>query len=106
LIAVPQGSSVSTASLKRNYQFAGFDYTSANIGLVRNYEFPAAPDGNGNLGSLSITGAAENLTTPETVQAITGATYSVASNVLTMSFPLPSGGTATGEYITGSKQFG
>jgi len=106
LIAVPMGASATNASLKGNYQFAGFDYTGAAVSGVRDYQFPATADGQGNLGTLSVTGAAVNLNSYQTVQTVSGATYSARSNLFTVTFPSPTGGTAQSQLITGAKQFG
>jgi uncharacterized protein (TIGR03437 family) len=106
MIAVPVSSAVTNASILGNYQFAGFDYTGASVSEVRDYAFLAAADGQGNFGALAVTGAAVNLSSNQTVQTVSGATYSASSNTFTMTFPLPSSGTAQSQLITGAKQFG
>ena len=87
MIAVPMGASATNASLKGNYQFAGFDYTGASTSSVRDYAFPATADGQGNLGTLSVTGAAANLNSYETVQSVSAATYSAKLQPLHVHVP-------------------
>jgi len=106
LIAVAQGSSVTNASLKGNYQFAGFEYAGASVAQVRDYAFPASADGSGNFAAISVTGVAESLGNNQTVQLISNANYTAASNAFTVTFPVSSGATAQTQLLSGPKQFG
>jgi uncharacterized protein (TIGR03437 family) len=105
MIAVPIVSTAANASLQGNYQFAGFDYTGG-VFSVRDYAFPATPDGQGNLGTVSVTGVAVNLGSNQIVQSVSGATYSAGSNTFTLTFPAPADGNTQSQLITGAKQFG
>jgi uncharacterized protein (TIGR03437 family) len=106
LIAVTQTSSVANGSWKGNYLFAGFEYAGGSVSNVRDYAFLASADGNGNLGTMSVTGAAESLGNIQTVQLVQNADYNAASGAFTVNFPVPSGATAQTQLISGPKQIG
>ena len=109
LVGVPVSGSVSNSSLQGQYRMASLDITGGNVNQARNATFLINADGNGGLGTLSILGHAANLKDTEQTQTISGAAYALSgaggSSASTLSFPLPSGGTATSQFLSGTKQF-
>ena len=106
LIAVPLTGNSGQSSLQGTYRFAGLDYTNGDVTQVRDYTFVATADGQGSLGSPSVSGAAANLASTPTTQTVSNASYSAGSGQFTFTFPAPGGGTAQSQLIIGNKQFG
>lgn len=109
LVGVPVTGTVTNASLQGQYRLASLDITSGNVNQARNATFVINADGNGGLGTLSVVGHAANLKDTEQTQTVSGAVYAMSgaagSATSTLSFPLPSGGTATTQFLSGTKQF-
>lgn len=101
MVAVPMGSSVSNASLSGTYRMVGMEYPNGDVTQVRNSTFLINPDGAGNLGSITVSGHAVNVSDTIFTQSIAGATYSLSGSTGSMNFPAPSGT----PLISGSKQF-
>jgi hypothetical protein len=102
MVAVPMGTSVTNASLNGTYQMVGMEYPNGDVTQVSNYTFAINPDGAGNLGALSLSGHAVNVSDNLFNQSISGATYSLSGATGTMTFPAQSSGTSL---ISGTKQF-
>lgn len=110
MIGVPVSATVTNSSLQGQYRVGAIDIPSGNITLAHNSTFLVNADGNGSLGTLSVTGQAADNLDKEVTQIVSGATYALsgsgtsASNSLT--FPLSSGSTAQSQLLSGTKQFG
>jgi uncharacterized protein (TIGR03437 family) len=102
MVAVPMATSVTNASLNGSYQMVGMEYPNGDVTQVSNYAFTINPDGAGNLGALSLSGHAVNVSDNLYTQSISGATYSLSGATGTMTFPAQSSGTSL---ISGTKQF-
>ena len=109
LVGVPVGNAVTNATLKGQYRLGAIDFTAGNASQARNASALVTADGNGNLGTLSVTGHAANLGDSDLTQSLSGAVYTLSgtgtSTTNTLSFPLPSGGTAQSQLLSGAKQF-
>jgi uncharacterized protein (TIGR03437 family) len=102
MIAIPAGSNVTNNSLKGSYTAGTIDFLNADVTMVRDATFTLNPDGAGNLGTLSVSGAAENLGGTVTTQTVTGATYSLSGEGSgTASF----GASSSGQLVSGTKTF-
>ena len=102
MIAIPAGSGGSNASFKGQYVTGYIDFLNADPTMVREANFGLTPDGAGNLGTLSVSGTAENLGGNPTTQTVSGATYTLAGEGSgTASF----GAAASSQLISGSKTF-
>ena len=109
LIGVPVSGSVTNAALQGQYRVAALDITNGNVSQARNSTFLLTADGNGGLGTLSVVGRAANLNDTEQTQTVSNAVYALSgaggSASSTLTFPLPSGGTALTQFLSGTKQF-
>jgi uncharacterized protein (TIGR03437 family) len=87
LIAAPAPSPTPTAaSFTGNYWTVGVNFPSSDLTQARDMLFPLNPDGQGNLGPVSLTGFVGS-TTAAITQNVTGATYAFATNgALTLGF--------------------
>ena len=103
-IAIPVGAPPTNASFTAPYQTGLLDFTGADSTAIKNALFELSPNGQGGLGTISLTGQAANQSDPTLAQSITGATYSFNSDgSATLTIPLPSGLSATDALFTGSK---
>ena len=104
LVAMPQSSSSSKATLTGTYRVAGLEFAGGSISSMRNVSFNATSDGNGNLGNLTLAGSSSALNDTATTQTSSGATYTLVSTGSgTITFPAPSGVTAANQLISGAK---
>lgn len=78
LIGIPAGASVSAGSFKGNYTAGAIDFPSANINSVREATFTLSPDGAGNLGTVTLSGAAADQGGTALSQSATGVTYTLS----------------------------
>jgi uncharacterized protein (TIGR03437 family) len=102
MIAIPAGSNVTNSALKGSYAAGAIDFLNADVTMVRDATFTLNPDGAGNLGALSVSGAAEDLGGTATTQTVTGATYSLSGEGSgTASF----GAAASTQLVSGTKTF-
>ncbi len=102
LVAIPAGTSITTASLQRTYNVAFIDFLQGNASLVRDGYFTLATAGDGNFGNVTVSGAMANLGGTNTTQTLTNVTYEITneagSGVINFP-PLPSLSTL----VTGQK---
>ena len=101
MVAVPMASSVNNASLSGTYRMVGMEYPNGDVNQVRNSTLLINPDGAGNLGAITVSGHAVNISDAIFTQSIAGATYSLSGATGSMNFPAPTGT----PLISGSKQF-
>ena len=104
LVAVPQATSASNATLSGNYNMVSLEFLGGSLNATRDTFSAITADGKGSLGNVSINGTAQSLNGTATTQTSSGATYSVTANGTgTLTLPAP-GGVATGNVlISGSK---
>ena len=103
-IAIPAGSPPSNASFTSPYQTGLLDFTGANSAAVKNALFELTPNGQGQFGSISLTGQAANQNASSLTQTISGATYSFNSDgSATLTIPVPSSVSSTNALFTGTK---
>ena len=104
-VAVPVSTSNSNAKLTGKYYVASLEFLNGNITTsTRDTFFPVTADGSGNLGNVTVSGTALNLSSATTTQTSTGATYSVkADGSGTITFPAPSGVAASNVLLSGAK---
>jgi uncharacterized protein (TIGR03437 family) len=103
------GSSSSNSSLQGPYWVGAIDYPGGDITKSTNALFEINADGQGNLGTLSVSGHSvalgnKDIGVPQgttAAQSITGATYTLSGTTGTMTFP--SG--VSNQLISGAKQF-
>ncbi len=101
LIAIP--APTSTPALSGTYWVASLEFLNGAQSLARDAFFKVTPN-QGSFGSIPVNGQAVNLGNQNITQTITGATYSLGNDGSgTATFPLPSGGAATGQLIGGVK---
>jgi uncharacterized protein (TIGR03437 family) len=103
-VAIPAGSSITTASLQGTYKFAFIDFLEGNASLLRDGYFTLTTAGDGNFGNVSVTGAMANLGSMNTTQTLANVTYNITNEEGsgTITFPpLPSLSTL----VTGQKDF-
>src|ERR1700722_8853510 len=60
-VAIPAGSTITTASLQGTYNVAFIDFLQGNASLVRDGYFTLDSAGDGNFGNVTVTGAMANL---------------------------------------------
>ena len=72
MVAVPIGSSVNNASFKGTYRMVAMDYPAGDVTRVSNSTFLIQPDGNGNLGNITVSGHAVNVSDTAFTQSISG----------------------------------
>jgi hypothetical protein len=104
MVAVPIASSATNASLSGTYRMVAMDYPNGDVTQVNNSTFLINPNGAGNLGPITVSGHAVNVSDANFTfnQPITGATYSLSTGAGTMTFPAQSSGASL---ISGTKQF-
>jgi uncharacterized protein (TIGR03437 family) len=103
-VAIPAGSSITTATLQATYKVAFIDFLEGNASLVRDGYFTLTTAGDGNFGNVTVTGAMANLGSMNTTQTLTNVTYNITNEEGsgTITFPpLPSLSTL----VTGQKDF-
>ena len=101
-VAIPAGSSTTTASLQGTYNVAFIDFLQGNSALVRDGYFTLITAGDGNFGNITVTGAMANLKSTNSTQTLTNVTYNITNpeGSGTINFPpLPSLATL----VTGQK---
>jgi uncharacterized protein (TIGR03437 family) len=84
-IAALAPSAPTNGSFKGSYWTAGVNLPSSNVSQARDMLFQLNPDGQGSLGSVSLTGFVGSSTASVT-QNVTGATYSFANGAMTLGF--------------------
>src|SRR5579885_2668147 len=77
LVAIKAGSGVSNATLNGTYRVASLEFLNGDLTQTRDTFFSITADGNGNLGTVTIAGTAQNLNGADTTQTSNGATYSL-----------------------------
>jgi uncharacterized protein (TIGR03437 family) len=101
LIAIP--APATSVPLSGSYWIASLGFINGAQSQARNAFFTATPN-QGSFGTITVNGQAANLGTRNITQTIAGATYSVGNDGSgTATFPLPSGGSASGQLIGGTK---
>ena len=101
LVALPAPATASPFT--GTYWVVSLGFSNGAQSQVRNAFFKVTPN-QGSLGTITVNGQAANLGTQNVAQTITGATYSVSNDGSGSAiFPLPSGGTASGQLIGGTK---
>jgi uncharacterized protein (TIGR03437 family) len=78
MIAIPAGSNVSNASLNGSYTTGYINFLNADPTMVREATFTLNPNGGGSLGTVSVSGTAQNLGGTPTTQSVSGAAYSLS----------------------------
>jgi uncharacterized protein (TIGR03437 family) len=104
LVAIKAGSGVSNATLNGTYRVASLEFLNGDLTQTRDTFFSITADGNGNLGTVTIAGTAQNLNGADTTQTSNGATYSLTGNGSgTINFPAPSGVASSNVLLSGNK---
>ncbi len=106
LIAVPASSaSVTNAALTGTYFTSTMEFPGGSSASVRNAFFQLKPNGAGTLADVSVTGKASNLQDKVQTQTVAAPSYSLTSDGSgTATFPLPSGGSASSQLLSGTRQ--
>lgn len=78
LIGIQAGSNASNSSFKGSYVAGAIDFPGANINSVRQASFNLSADGAGNLGSVSLSGAAADQGGTALNQTAAGVTYTLS----------------------------
>ena len=104
-VAVPaSNNNASNSTLNGSYYVSSMEFLGGNFNQARNTFFPLASGGSGSLGSLQISGFANNVGSAVLTQGIAGATYSIGTNGSgTMTLPAPSGVASANVLISGAK---
>jgi uncharacterized protein (TIGR03437 family) len=103
LVAIPQATGASNATLSGNYFLASMDVLGGNFNSTRDAFFSATANG-GSFGNVTIKGTALNLNSAPQTQTSSSVTYTVTANGTgTLTFPAPSGVTAANTLVSGSK---
>jgi uncharacterized protein (TIGR03437 family) len=103
-VAIPPSTSSSKATLSGTYHVGGLEFAGGSLSSMRNVNFDAAADGNGNLSSLSLTGSSTALNDATATQTIAGATYTlVSSGSGTVTYPAPTGVATASQLLSGAK---
>ncbi len=103
-VAIPPSTNSSKATLSGTYRVGGLEFAGGSLTSMRNLSFNATSDGNGNFGTLTLTGSSSALNDASATQTITGATYTlVAAGSGTITFPPPTGVSTANQLISGAK---
>lgn len=94
LVAIPAGTSATATSLTGSYNFGTIEFLQAGFS-ARDASFTLNADGNGNIATFTLTGAAANQNSANVTQSISGATYSFTGNGMGM-VNLPAGNLVQG----------
>jgi uncharacterized protein (TIGR03437 family) len=100
LVAIPAGSAVTASSFKGNYSAGYLSFPNADVTSVREAAVNLTADGAGNLTSVSVTGAAQNLGGKTVSQTVSGGTYSLAGEGLGM---ISFGASSTAQVLSGQQ---
>ena len=106
LIAIPASSSgVTNSALSGTYFTSTMEFPGGTSANVRNAFFQLKPNGAGTLSDVSVTGKAANLQDKVQTQTVAAPSYSLTSDGSgTATFPLPSGGSALSQLLSGTRQ--
>ncbi len=106
LVAIPASSSgVTNSALSGTYFTSTMEFPAGTAASVRNAFFQLRPNGAGSLADVSVTGKAANLQDKVQTQTVAAASYALTSDGSgTATFPLPSGGTAMTQLLSGTRQ--
>jgi uncharacterized protein (TIGR03437 family) len=96
MVGIPVGGT----SLSGAYYGSYFDFHGASVSSIRDAFFPFTAN-NGNLGTLTVTGAGTDLGSVVQTQTLSNVTYSFSSNVGTLNF----GGSGSSNFISGTQTF-
>ena len=102
-VAIPAGAAPTNASFTGSYWTGALDFTGATDTHLKNAIFQLTGNGQGGLGTLTLSGQDASLTTAVN-QTVSGATYNFASDgTATLTIPLPAGVTAPNALFAGSR---
>ena len=106
LIAIPASSGgVTNSALNGTYFTSSMEFPGGTSASVRNAFFQLKPNGSGTLADVSVTGKAANLQDKVQTQTVAAPSYSLTSDGSgTATFPLPSGGSALTQLLSGTRQ--
>ncbi len=103
-IAIPAGTPPANASFKTNYSVGLLDFTAASSAAVKNALFNLTPNGAGGLGTITLTGQANNQSAATLTQTVTGASYNFGTDGnANLVIPLPSGVTTVNALFVNNK---
>ena len=101
-VGVPQSASASKSTLSGTYNVGTFEFNGGSVSAMTNSSFTATADGNGNLGTLSVTGSSSALSDKQATQSLPGAVYTLTSTGSgTVTIPSASG--VSNQLISGAK---
>jgi hypothetical protein len=103
LVGIPMPTGLSVSTLTGTYRAGYIDYLQGDVTQVRNSIFTLTPNGQGSMGTLSVTGYAANLGSTSLSQSVFGATYSVDAATGTGNLIL--GAASSSQLVSGAKQF-
>jgi uncharacterized protein (TIGR03437 family) len=105
MIAIPApAQAVNNAALQGNFSLSTLEFPGGTLAQIRGAFFQAGANGAGNFGNALIEGHAANLGGQRLSQTVTGISYSIgADGTGTVTLPLSSGQTATGQLVSGAK---
>jgi uncharacterized protein (TIGR03437 family) len=100
LIGIPAGANATNGSFKGSYTGGAIDFPGANINAAREASFGLSPDGAGNLGTVTLSGAGADLGGTALSQPVSGVTYSLSGEG---SGTITFGAAASSQLVSGSK---
>jgi uncharacterized protein (TIGR03437 family) len=103
LVAIPISASASNGSLQGSFETGFVDFLGANAAQVRDGFYKLTSDGNGNFGSVTISGVMANQGNTLVNQPLSGVTYSLNGGTGTINFPASS--TPLTALVSGAKTF-
>jgi uncharacterized protein (TIGR03437 family) len=104
-IALPAGSSFSTANVQGAYNAAFIDFLDADASKVRDGSFTLSTSGNGSFGNVSVNGAMANQGSQDVTQNFNGVTYNITGSEGSGTILFPVASDPESALISGQKNF-
>ena len=103
-VAILAGAPPTNSSFNSPYWIGAMDFAAGSDLDVKNALFKVSPDGNGNLGTITVNGQANSNQANALTQTITGAKYNFASDGnAQFTLPAPSGVTTAQVMVSGNR---
>ena len=104
-VALPAGSSFSTATVQGSYSAAFIDFLDADASKVRDGSFTMSTSGNGSFGNISVNGAMANQGSQNITQNLNGVAYNITGSEGSGTISFPAASDPESALISGQKNF-